>query len=70
VTKQGDSPDWKTSARGESAWKETRERVATRNAEVSKTSKVVRDRYDRERADVRRAAAVKRDAHLLKRPAR
>jgi hypothetical protein len=66
MAKQGDSSEWKSSARGESAWKETREGVATRNAETRKSGKAKRESYDQERAGVRRAAAVKRDAHLIK----
>jgi hypothetical protein len=65
MAKQGDT-EWKSSARGESAWKETREGVATRNAETRKSGKAKRESYDQERAGVRRAAAVKRDAHLIK----
>jgi hypothetical protein len=62
-----DDGSWKTSTRGEQAWKETKERIATRNAEVSKSGKQERESYDRERATVRNTAAVKRDAKLQKR---
>ena len=62
MAKQGDSSEWKRSARGEAAWKETREGVATRNAETRKAGKAQRETYERERAGVRRAAAAKRDA--------
>jgi hypothetical protein len=66
MTNMGDNGDWKSSARGESAWKETREGVATRNADARKAGKIEREGYERERDDVRRAAAAKRHAALLK----
>ncbi len=62
MAKQGDSSEWKSSARGESAWKETREGVATRNAETRKSGKAKREIYDSEREGVRRMAQAKRDA--------
>jgi hypothetical protein len=68
MTTQGDSADWKSSARGETAWKETREGVATRNADARKAGKLEREGDEREREGVRRAAAAKRHADLLKRP--
>ena len=46
MAKQGDSSEWKSSARGESAWKETREGVATRNAETRKSGKAQREGYE------------------------
>ena len=57
---------WKSSARGESAWKETREAVSTRNAEVRKSGKQKREEYERERAGARKRAAAKTQAQLLK----
>ncbi len=69
MTEQGDASDWQSSARGEQAWKETKERVTKRNAEVRSAGKLVREGYERERASVRQAAAARRDAQLLKRPA-
>jgi hypothetical protein len=63
----GDSSDWKSSARGESAWKEERERVADRNAEVRKSGKLEREQYEREREESRQVARAKRDARTLKR---
>ena len=58
---------WQSSARGEQAWKEATDEVASRNADARKTGRSEREDYERERADVRRAAAVKRDAKFLKR---
>jgi hypothetical protein len=57
---------WQSSARGEQAWKEATDEVASRNADARKTGRSEREDYERERADVRRAAAVKRDAKFLK----
>ena len=34
MTKPNDQPDWKGSTRGESAWKEARDLVATRHVAV------------------------------------
>jgi hypothetical protein len=70
MTEQGDMSEWKSSARGESAWKETRERVAARNDEVRKSGRRQREGYEREREEVRQAAAARRHAQLLKRRTR
>jgi hypothetical protein len=65
MTKANDQPDWKGSTRGESAWKEARDLVATRNEEARKTGKVRRDTYEHERESVRQAAEARRHAQLL-----
>jgi hypothetical protein len=62
-----DTPEWKSSSRGEAAWKETRERVAARNTEARKQGKVERDGYEQDREDARRNAAAVRHARLLSR---
>jgi hypothetical protein len=67
VTQQDDSSTWKSSTRGESAWKEARERVASRNAEARKAGKVEREAYERERENARKAADAKSHAELLNR---
>jgi hypothetical protein len=67
MTQQDDSSAWKSSTRGESAWKEARERVASRNAEARKAGKVEREAYERERENARRAADAKSHAELLNR---
>ncbi|MEA2332636.1 MAG: hypothetical protein QOH58_2774 [Thermoleophilaceae bacterium] len=64
---QDDGSNWKSSTRGELAWKETRERVATRNAEARKAGKIEREAYERQRETARQAAAAKSHAQLLKR---
>ena len=64
---EGIDSTWQSSARGEQAWKEATDEVASRNADARKTGRSEREDYERERADVRRAAAVKRDANFLKR---
>ena len=67
MDERDDGSDWKSSTRGEQAWKEARERVASRNAESRKAGKLQREAYERQRADVRRAAERKRHAQLLRR---
>ena len=64
---QHERPDWKSSSRGEAAWKERREDVASRNAEARKLGKVERDAYERDREAARRNAAAVRHARLLTR---
>jgi hypothetical protein len=59
-----DEPNWTSSTNGDAAWKEARERVATRNDAARKAGKIEREAMERERADQRRAAAVKLDAGL------
>jgi hypothetical protein len=70
MTEQSDGTGWKSSSRGEAAWKETMDRVASRNSEARKAGKLERDTYEREREDARRAAAAKRHAKLLSRHGR
>ncbi|MGH2713932.1 MAG: hypothetical protein ACRDM7_08620 [Thermoleophilaceae bacterium] len=67
MVESGDSSNWKTSTRGEQAWKEARERVASRNAEARKSGKLERETYERGRESARQAAAAKRHAQLLRR---
>jgi hypothetical protein len=64
---QDDGSGWKSSSRGERAWKEATDRVASRNAEARKAGRVERDAYEREREDARRAAAEKRRVELVNR---
>ena len=68
MTEQDDSANWKSSTRGDQAWKEARERVASRNAEARKAGKVEREAYERERQIVRQTAAAKSHADLVNRP--
>lgn len=49
-----------TSARGEAAWKEEKERIAARNDQARKAGKRRRETYEREREDVRRRAELRR----------
>lgn len=62
---QDDGHGWQSSARGESAWKEAREQVASRNEAARRSAKRARDASEREREDVRRAAEARRHAKLL-----
>ena len=59
---------WESSTRGEQAWKEATDRVASRNADARKAGRTEREAYERERDDARRTAAAKREAKLRKRP--
>jgi hypothetical protein len=63
-----DGAGWKSSSRGEAAWKETRERIASRNADARRQGKQRRESYEQTREAARRAAAAKQRAQLLKRP--
>jgi hypothetical protein len=68
MTEQDDGSGWKSSARGEQAWKEATERVASLNADSRKIAKSQREAYEREREEVRRTAEQRRHAQLLNRP--
>jgi hypothetical protein len=67
MAEQGDRSDWKSSSRGEAAWKEATDRVASRNSDARKQGKREREAYEGWREESRRSAAAKRDAGLLKR---
>jgi hypothetical protein len=49
-----------SSARGEAAWKEARERVAARNQQAQKQGRARREVFQRQRDDVLRAAEGRR----------
>jgi hypothetical protein len=66
MAEPGDTSNWHSSTRGEQAWKETRERIAARNAEARKAGKQRREAYERERDSLRRAALARGDATLIK----
>jgi hypothetical protein len=65
--KQDVSPGWESSSRGERAWKETVEDLASRNAQARKAGRVEREAYEHERADAPHAAAAERHKRLLAR---
>ena len=67
MAEHDEGPGWRSSSRGEAAWKETRERIAARNAEARKQGKQRRDSYEGSREDARRAAATRLHAELLRR---
>jgi hypothetical protein len=67
MAKQDDGPTWKSSTRGEQAWKEAMERVASRNAEARKAGKREREAYERNRENARQAGAARRHAELQRR---
>lgn len=65
--KQDVDSAWQSSTRGERAWKETTDRVASRNADARKAGRLEREAYERRRDETRRSAAAARDAKLRKR---
>jgi hypothetical protein len=65
--KQEIDSDWQSSTRGERAWKEATDRVASRNADARKTGRLEREAYERGRDEARRSAAAEREAKLRKR---
>ena len=60
MTDRPDDADKSTSARGEAAWKEARERVAARNQQAQKQGRARRETFEHRRDDVLRAAAGRR----------
>ena len=68
MAEHDDGAGWKSSSRGETAWKESRDAIASRNADTRKQGKQERETYERDREDARRTAAAKRHAQFLKRP--
>ena len=67
MTKQDIPSGWSSSSRGDRAWKEDTDRVATRNAEARKAGRLEREAYERRREETRRAAAAERHAKLVER---
>lgn len=67
MAKPDDTSNWQSSASGEKGWKETRDRIAARNADARKAGKQRREAYERQRADLRRAAVSRGDAGLTDR---
>jgi hypothetical protein len=58
---------WESSTRGDRAWKEATDEVASRNADARKTGRQERETYERERNEARRSAAAEREAKFRKR---
>lgn len=67
MTEHRDGGGWQSSTRGDAAWKETRERIASRNTDARKQGKERREAYEQAREDARRSASARRHAELLKR---
>jgi hypothetical protein len=67
MAEHDDGAGWKSSSRGEAAWKESRERIAARNADARREGKQRRESYEGSREEARRAAAARRHAELLTR---
>ena len=66
MTKQNVPSDWTSSTRGDRAWKEETDRVATRNAEARKAGRIEREAYERQRDEARNVADAERRAKLAK----
>jgi hypothetical protein len=67
MPERNETSGWQSSTRGDSAWKEARERVAARNEAVSKSGKREREAFERERDTARRSAEARRHAELVNR---
>ena len=67
MAEHDDGAGWKSSSRGETAWKETRQRIAARNDAARKQGKQRRESYEGSREDARRAAEARHHAELLRR---
>jgi hypothetical protein len=65
MSEESEHGDRRSSARGEAAWNEARERVAARNRAARKAGMERREAYERERQRVRREAERERQAGLL-----
>lgn len=61
---QDEASSWKPSTRGDQAWKEATDQIASRNAETRKAGRNERAEYERTRDDARRRAELKRQAKL------
>ncbi len=65
---QDDGSTFRSSeARGERAWKEATDQIATRNVAAQKAGKQEREAYERQRDGARRKADATRQARLMKR---
>jgi hypothetical protein len=67
MSDQDEQSGWKTSARGESAWKEAREAVATRNRHARDAGKVEREAYTEKREAARAVAERRRAKEVTRR---
>ena len=70
MTNQPGSSGFTPSTRGDAAWKEAREGIASRNADARKAGKAERETYEREREAMKVAGAAKRQAGLRGRRSR
>jgi hypothetical protein len=65
VTDEAGSSSFKGSTRGDAAWQEARDRIASRNAEARTAGKAERETYEREREAMKQASAAARRAGRL-----
>jgi hypothetical protein len=61
---QDEASSWKPSTRGDQAWKEATDRIASRNAEARKAGRLEREEYESKRNDARRRANLRRQTGL------
>jgi len=59
--------EWKSSTRGDAAWREARDTVAARNDAARKSGKQRREAEERSREDARRVAEMRRQAAVVER---
>lgn len=62
MTDYAGSSGFKPSARGEAAWHEARDGIASRNADARRAGKIERETYERDREAMKRAGAAARQA--------
>ena len=62
MTEHPGSSDFTPSTRGDAAWQEARDGIASRNATARKAGKAQRETYERERDAMKHAAAAKRQS--------
>jgi len=62
VTDQAGNSGFKPSGRGDAAWQEARDKIASRNADARRAGKVERETYEREREAMKQAAAAARQS--------
>jgi hypothetical protein len=67
MAENADGSTWKPSTRGEQAWKEAMEDVASRNDATRRAGRLQREASERGRDDLLRAAAERRHTKLVNR---
>ena len=65
MSTEPDQPKKAPAKRGEAAWKEEKERIAERNAQVRKAGREQREEYERGQSEARHAREVRQMTDLL-----